>query len=152
MSSETSPNRRLIRTALAQRLGQLGERVVGGVEHHRFLGGEVVVDRLLRDPDPRGHLRDRDVVEAARGEHRRGGVGDRLPRQPPLALTQPLVRVLAPVARLLSGAGTAHRRGDFLAHLLDDQTVEDFVAMGFGEQFVAGLVPGVNRADFAVHR
>jgi hypothetical protein len=120
--------------------------LVGGVEHQRLLGGEVVVDGLLRDADPIGDLRDLHVVEAAGGEHGRGGVGDELSRQAALALPQPLVRVARAVPRLLRPPGAAHHLGDLLAHLVGDELVQQLL-LGVAE----GLGVAVVRRVLAVH-
>jgi len=110
---------------VAQRGRQVLDELVGVVEHHRFLGREVVVERLHRDVGAVGDLRHLHRVEAATGEHRGGGVGDEMAGEPTLALAQPFAGMLGAVARLFGVSHTAQTLDDLLAHLLGDDAVKD---------------------------
>ena len=110
---------------VAQRGRQSLDELVGVVEHHRFLGREVVVERLQRDVDAVGDLRHLHCVEAATGEHRGCGVGDEMAGEPALALAQPFAGMLGAVALLLGVPHAAQAVDDLLAHLLGDDTVKD---------------------------
>ena len=110
---------------VAQRGRQVLDELVGVVEHHRFLGREVVVERLHRDVGAVGDLRDLHRVEAATGEHRGCGVGDEMAGEPALALAQPFAGMLGAVARLLGVPHAAQAVDDLLAHLLGDDAVKD---------------------------